>query len=135
MMAARGFSLMVVLVFLVLLGMLGFTLVQATIMQEKISSNLHEKQLSFLAAEAALREGHMYLATADSLPQPAQPLERPVAGRASQGAHVARYRISCIDDCQPSASGRVYYRILAKGFGMRATTVSELEMVVSIEDE
>lgn len=132
---ARGFSLLVVLVFLVLLGMLGFTLTHATIMQEKISGNLHDKQLSFLAAEAALREARIYLATASELPQSTAEVVRSVAGKTLPNARAASYRIACINACLPSGSGHVYYRILATGFGMRATTVSELEMVVSVEDE
>jgi type IV pilus assembly protein PilX len=129
----EGFSLLVVMVFLLVLGLLGFAVTKSAIVQEKISGNLREKNLSFLAAEAALREGEVYLTTADDLGNitSSARLQRSVV-TALAGAS-ASYSIGCVNNCTASG-GKVYYSIQASGTGARSDSVTGLESVVSVEE-
>ncbi len=130
----QGFSLLVVMVFLLVLGLLGFAVTKSAIVQEKISGNLREKNVSFLAAEAALREGEIYLTTVDDLASITASNSLPARGVVSSLAGAsASYTIGCVNNCTASA-GRVYYRIVASGTGVRNDSVTALEAVVSVEE-
>lgn len=135
MMRQNGFSLLVVLVFLIILALLGFSAVQNTLIQEKIIGNNNEKNISFLAAEAALREAEIYLGTVDNIPvsSGSQPYRSAVNVNISGVASNPSYTISCINNCQENASGVTYYRVQATGWGGRTTSVTRLEMVISVE--
>ncbi|WP_144372098.1 pilus assembly PilX family protein [Vogesella urethralis] len=135
-MQQRGFSLLVVMVFLLVLGLLGFAVTKSAIVQEKIAGNLREKNVAFFAAEAALREGEIYLGTADdlsnitaSVPLPSRATVSPLGGASSS------YTISCVNNCTASG-GKVYYRIQASATGLRndPNSVTALESVVSVEE-
>jgi type IV pilus assembly protein PilX len=52
----RGATLVVALIMLVLIAIIGFGAMQTTTMEEKMSGNLRDKNISFQAAEAGLRE-------------------------------------------------------------------------------
>lgn len=51
----RGIALPIVLIFLVVMMLLGVTAIRNVTLGEKMSGNLHNQQLAFQAAEAALR--------------------------------------------------------------------------------
>lgn len=53
----RGAVLIVSLMILVILTLLGITAMQTTTFQEKMAGNMRSRELSFQAAEGALREG------------------------------------------------------------------------------
>lgn len=53
----KGSALIVSLVMLLLMTLVAVAGMQTTIMQERMSANLHDRDLAFQAAEAALREG------------------------------------------------------------------------------
>lgn len=53
----RGSALIIALVFLLALTMIGTTAMQGTSQQEKMASNMRDRNLAFQAAEAALRAG------------------------------------------------------------------------------
>jgi type IV pilus assembly protein PilX len=129
----EGFSLLVVMVFLLVLGLLGFAVTKSALVQEKISGNLREKNLSFLAAEAALREGEVYLSTVDDLGNitSATTIQRAVV--TSLAGASASYTIRCVNNCTASG-GKVYYSIQASGTGVRNDSVTGLESVVSVEE-
>jgi len=55
----RGFALVVGLVLLVVMSLLAVTGVRSTILQERMAGNMHDRNLAFQAAEAALRHGEM----------------------------------------------------------------------------
>lgn len=57
----RGIVLMTGLIFLVMMTLLGVTAMQTTILEEKMAGNLRNENLAFQAAEAALREGELFL--------------------------------------------------------------------------
>lgn len=57
----RGVVLVTGLIFLVMMTLLGVTAMQATMLEEKMAGNLRDENLAFQAAEAALREGEMFL--------------------------------------------------------------------------
>ena len=132
-MQQRGFSLLVVMVFLLVLGLLGFAVTKSAIVQEKIAGNLREKNVAFFAAEAALREGEIYLGTVDDLSAitASNTVQRstvsPLGGASSS------YTISCVNNCTASG-GKVYYRIVASATGVRSDSVTALESVVSVEE-
>ncbi|HKJ75770.1 MAG TPA: PilX N-terminal domain-containing pilus assembly protein [Gammaproteobacteria bacterium] len=65
----RGSTLVVALFILLLLSILGVSAMQTTVLQERMAGNLRDKQLSFQAAEAALREGETWLRDTVALPQ------------------------------------------------------------------
>ena len=56
-----GMALIIGLVILLVMTLLGATAMRSSSMQEKISSNMYERNLSFQAAESALREGEAYV--------------------------------------------------------------------------
>ena len=131
----RGFSLLVVLVFLVVLGLLGFSVTQSAIIQEQIAGNVHEKNLSFLAAEAAMREAEIYLVTIDDLNLVASSVSRTVTTSLPGLDQAPRYTIACVTaGCPLASDGRTYYRVTAQGWGGRRTSVTSLESVVWVEE-
>lgn len=56
-----GASLIVSLMLLVVLTLLGLSGMQSTIMQERMSSNVRDKELAFQAAESAVRSGEDWI--------------------------------------------------------------------------
>lgn len=124
----RGFSLLVVMVFLLVLGLLGFAVTKSAIVQEKIAGNVREKNIAFLAAEAALRSGEMYLTTADdaSLTQ--------IRNAGSAGITMNFGGTSTTIALVSSSGAVTYYSIVASGTGVRSDSVTALESVVSVEE-
>ena len=57
----RGAVLIVSLMILVILTLLGITAMQTTTFQEKMAGNMRSREVSFQAAEAALRQGEAFL--------------------------------------------------------------------------
>ncbi|SDY37864.1 PilX N-terminal domain-containing pilus assembly protein [Nitrosomonas sp. Nm33] len=57
----RGVVLVTGLIFLVMMTLLGITAIQTTMLEEKMAGNLRDETLALQAAEAALREGEMFL--------------------------------------------------------------------------
>ena len=132
-MQQRGFSLLVVMVFLPVLGLLGFAVTKSAIVQEKIAGNLREKNVAFFAAEAALREGEVYLGTADDLSTITASNSVQRSTVSPLGGASSSYTISCVNNCTASG-GKVYYRIQARATGVRSDSVTALESVVSVEE-
>ena len=62
-----GASLVVVMILLLVMTLLGLAVLRGTLLQERMSSNLLDRSLSFQSAEAALREGEA-LAQAQLVP-------------------------------------------------------------------
>ncbi len=65
--AQRGAALMVVLVLLVIMTLLGLASLRGTLMNQRMSANTYERNISLQAAESALREGEAVVA-AGTLP-------------------------------------------------------------------
>ncbi|WP_018405146.1 pilus assembly PilX family protein [Marinobacter gelidimuriae] len=59
----RGSALIVSLIMLLLITLVAVAGMQTTIMQERMSANLYDRELAFQAAEAALREGEALIMT------------------------------------------------------------------------
>lgn len=57
----KGVVLITGLIFLVMMTLLGVTAMQTTMLEEKMAGNLRDENLAFQAAEAALREGELFL--------------------------------------------------------------------------
>ena len=55
--AQRGVALAVVLILLVVMSLLALAGLRGTLMEERMTSNMKDRSLSFQSAEAALREG------------------------------------------------------------------------------
>jgi len=53
----RGVALIVVLILLLIMTLLGLASLRGTLMEERMTSSLYDRSLSFQAAEAALRQG------------------------------------------------------------------------------
>ncbi len=58
---SKGATLAVTLILLFLMTLIGVTAMQVTHMQEKMSANLQDKELSFTAAESALTSGEAWV--------------------------------------------------------------------------
>ncbi|WP_407354582.1 PilX N-terminal domain-containing pilus assembly protein [Luteimonas sp. R10] len=54
---ARGASLLIVLLLLLVMTLLGLAILRSTLLEERMSANMLDRNLAFQAAEAALREG------------------------------------------------------------------------------
>ncbi len=65
--AQRGIALVVALILLVVITLVGLAAVRGTIMQQKMASNLYDREVSFQSAEAALRAGAALVITNPSL--------------------------------------------------------------------
>lgn len=72
----RGVALIVVLILLLIMTLLGLASLRGTLMEERMSSNLYDRSLSFQAVEAALRQGEGLAATS-------QPTDFPASGACS----------------------------------------------------
>lgn len=57
-----GSALIVSLIMLLLISLIGVSSMQGTILQERMASNLHDRNIAFQASERALREGETWLA-------------------------------------------------------------------------
>lgn len=64
----QGATLIVALIMLVLIAIIGFGAMQTTTMEEKMSGNLRDKNMSLQAAEAGLREREAWLRELSSPP-------------------------------------------------------------------
>ena len=64
----QGATLAVTLLLLFIVTLLGVSSIQITHMQEKMSANLHDKELSFNAAKSALAAGEAWILSLSRLP-------------------------------------------------------------------
>ena len=58
----KGSALVISLIMLLVVSLLAIGGLRSTILQERMSANLHDRELAFQAAEAALRAGERFLA-------------------------------------------------------------------------
>jgi len=63
----RGAALAISLILLVVVALLGLTAMRGTIMQQKMASNAHDRELAFQSAEAAMRVAAALLPTSPTL--------------------------------------------------------------------
>ncbi|KTC95814.1 pilus assembly PilX family protein [Legionella erythra] len=63
-----GATLAATLLLLLVITLLGITSVQVTHLQEKMSANLQDKELSFVAAESALKAGENWVLSQETEP-------------------------------------------------------------------
>jgi type IV pilus assembly protein PilX len=61
-----GVALVVALLLLVVITLVGFAAVRGTIVQQKLASNMYDREVAFQSAEAALREGEIAVQAAAS---------------------------------------------------------------------
>jgi type IV pilus assembly protein PilX len=66
--AQRGVALAVVLILLVVMSLLALAGLRGTLMEERMTSNMKDRSLSFQSAEAALREGEAVAAGKPAAP-------------------------------------------------------------------
>jgi type IV pilus assembly protein PilX len=65
--AQKGVALVVALILLVVITLVGLAAVRGTIMQQKMTSNLYDRQVAFQDAEAAIREAAALIPTTPTL--------------------------------------------------------------------
>ena len=65
--AQRGVALVVALILLVVITLVGLAAVRGTIMQQKMASNLYDRQVEFQSAEAAIRAATALVASTPTL--------------------------------------------------------------------
>lgn len=71
----QGVSLVIVLILLLIMTLLGLAVLRSTLLEERMSSNLYDRSLSFQAAEAALRQGEAFVAANRPEPADADPCD------------------------------------------------------------
>lgn len=64
----QGAALAVSLIILTLMTVIGVTAVKSSVIENRIATNMHDKQMSFEAAEAALRDAEAWLIEQESSP-------------------------------------------------------------------
>jgi len=64
----RGVALAVVLILLVVMSLLALASLRGTLMEERMTSNMRDRSMSFQSAEAALRQGESVAAGKPTLP-------------------------------------------------------------------
>lgn len=67
----QGVALIVVLILLLIMTLLGLASLRGTLMEERMSSNLYDRSLSFQSVEAALRRGESVASTTPAASFPA----------------------------------------------------------------
>ena len=65
--AQRGIALVVALILLVLITLVGLAAMHGTIMQQKMASNLYDREVAFQSAEAAIRAAAAEIASKPSV--------------------------------------------------------------------
>ncbi|WP_417667597.1 pilus assembly PilX family protein [Pseudidiomarina sp.] len=151
----RGATLVVALIMLILIAIIGFGAMQTTTMEEKMSGNLRDKNISFQAAEAGLREREAWLRGLSTAP--------PIAGWLTKsgdldltlsfpfGAVAMEYGDEGVQDMQNVSSdpvmvmeemeflpddlvtgfdvrkGRDFYRVISEGRGQTVNSTTVLE--------
>lgn len=80
----RGAALVIVMVMLLLLTLLGLQAMRGTLMQERMASNMNERNQAFQLAEAALRQGETWTLANSALAQANVPLDDPFDWDGSQ---------------------------------------------------
>lgn len=133
----QGATLVVAMIMLVLITIVGFNAMQTTILQERMSGNLRDKEISFQAAEAALREQEAWLQAQSAAPALAgSETEYGTAGTNELGgvsadplAQVEHHGFipDSLDVGFGPEAGRDLYRIEARGFGQSDSATSTLE--------
>jgi type IV pilus assembly protein PilX len=73
----RGATLIICLVILFVMTIVGVSSARTTLLQEKMVGNLRDKSLAFQAAEAALREGELWIDPQSTAPDPVSSCEEP----------------------------------------------------------
>ncbi|WP_233841324.1 PilX N-terminal domain-containing pilus assembly protein [Dyella sp. 2HG41-7] len=63
----RGMALVVALLLLILISLVGLAAMRGTIMQQKMSSNLYDREVAFQSAEAAIRAASAVISTTPTL--------------------------------------------------------------------
>lgn len=58
----RGVALMVAMILMIVITLLGFAAVRGTLMQQKMSANMYDRQIAFQNAEAAMRAAQQRIA-------------------------------------------------------------------------
>ncbi len=66
----QGAALVVGLIMLALMTIIGLTAVQSSVVENRIATNMYDKQISFEAAEAALRDAEAWLNEHTEHPEP-----------------------------------------------------------------
>lgn len=64
----RGIAMISVLMFLLIMTIIGMAAMQSSSLQERMAGNMRDQDVSFQAAENALREGEAWLAAQTSMP-------------------------------------------------------------------
>jgi type IV pilus assembly protein PilX len=158
----KGSALIVSLIMLLLITLVAVAGMQTTIMQERMSANLYDRDLAFQAAEAALREGEALVsngarpAIGDSHVYFINDADRPEWGGGNSTTNnsaleysgtldgVARQPEFFIEETpiEPDFSNLAlgpppydppYYRITARGFGGSLDTVVVVTSIVLVE--
>jgi type IV pilus assembly protein PilX len=65
--AQRGIALVVALILLLLITLVGLAAMRGTLMQQKMASNLYDRQIEFQSAEAAVRAATALITTTPSI--------------------------------------------------------------------
>jgi type IV pilus assembly protein PilX len=73
----RGSALIVSLIMLLLISLIGVGSMQGTILQERMASNLHDRNIAFQASERALRVGENWVAANAGVAQTNDRLDDP----------------------------------------------------------
>lgn len=135
----QGVTLVVAMIMLMLITIIGFSAMQTTTMQTRMSGNLRDKTTSFQAAEAALREQEAWLAQSVTLPDlPDNPVEYGTDGNRDLSAVSTdptttleeKYFVpDSLDIGHDPQKGRDLYRLEATGTGQSENSQTRLESI------
>lgn len=140
---ARGAVLFVALVFLILLTLIGLTATGTSILQEKMTGGMRNRQLGLMGSESAMRGGEAYLWTLSFNSATGQPLPPCVSGNTNGCVHRPRHgkleasvqEFRTAYDWQPAPVGSPTYSNNLTGLAEPLESASlATQPVIGIED-
>ena len=140
----RGAVLFVALVFLILLTLIGLTATSTSILQEKMTGGMRNRQLGLMGAESGMRGGEAYLWTLSFNAATGQPLPPCVDGNTNGCVHrprkgkldasVQAFRTSYQWDVPEPAGSPVYSNTLTGLTGDAETASLADQPKIGVED-
>ena len=130
-----GVILVICLMMLLLLTLMGVSGMGSTALEEKMASNMRDRNIAFQAAEAALRHGEQFIELGNAnynlvnMDNPQGPFDIPNTGNIAGLSAQPTYTVTLIASEQISGSYYMTFQVTATGLGATSTSVVQLQTI------